>query len=1084
MGLKATTLALQDAVRSVEAEALVNMGANTAIVLFINARQWIVDKIYYMSWAQEGLCHLGGALMHLQALMDYLEAVKIHFDKAKVAIEDIADTMKVIKDLLKTLVEDKLLLSGPALELCCPQACALWCEMLWNQHDVDRDEFKQQLVTVIGGGELLKIAQTLPGVIDQQIDNLDAIMHASPALSLTEATIELIAELVTAATEGTIRSNPGRITVPKFQKWLMGAPDNDPNWVKTEHMRDRLLVYVHRATPVYGALRDLYYSAGGAEWKRSDLWCTSEDPSAWFGITMCPGGTIYAVKELDLAKNGLVGTIVPSIGDLPTLTHFYANRNRLHGAIPDTIGKLAYLEVLDFSSLPYSVSPQNQFTGPIPDTIGGCIALRSLNLEWNKVRGELPASLGNCLALEEMNLRSNRVAGIVPASLGNCTQLRKLSLDCNHLEGEIPESIGHCVHLFFLDLSCNRFCGLVPSSLGLLQKLQFLDMRWNKLSGSLPPELGECKSLRRLVAGSNQFVGTIPEAYGQLRDLLSFQAPKNKLSGGIPSSLFAKCEFLEELKVQRNVLSGEIAWDALATCKHLRELSMFKNQFHRPFEKAKELRSILGPRTRINTDSERWCVIMNPHFDPIKAKLRPSKDNTEVTIARASNVVFTTVKKTLPGIRLANGRSVKAREVTKNQEILTVKRYIELTKREIFDIFQSKSDEPVFPDECPKGGLYVERGESFDITDSDVLQVLQQVEFQDEWDAWKFLDPLPQTLFDDIKVELTGLPASTWFSRQKLGAKPDDSKKFADLLTFQTTALTEVLAKAVALKQEQKKRPSDENRRNRDRVLANLAAPQESVGLSKGGRKLTFGKVPGGSAIAIAGIPFPKSGTHSVTLVFERASPSMAVGVLNLNTHEELQHMLPVDDFGWIGATAGGWCVHNATPQVLRFNSTTIADVPQAIEDGSVVTITVVRRRAELIYSIDGKRVSCRRVMGPLFLSLTEVGNGGTVVRILDSKDTCVNYKDDPKTIAAAKAKEKEALRAKAALKSKVAPQTEGDDGSRDADDSEDSGPDSEDSGPDSDDPVPVAKPKPASSKARLGFAEVLGGARAQDAGF
>ena len=56
-------------------------------------------------------------------------------------------------------------------------------------------------------------------------------------------------------------------------------------------------------------------------------------------------GSIYDVKELRLSKNGLKGTIHPSIGDLRTLTHFFANRNRLEGTIPDTIGNLQQLQV-------------------------------------------------------------------------------------------------------------------------------------------------------------------------------------------------------------------------------------------------------------------------------------------------------------------------------------------------------------------------------------------------------------------------------------------------------------------------------------------------------------------------------------------------------------------------------------------------------------------------------------------------------------------------------------------------------------------------------------------------------------------
>ncbi|XP_031276003.1 receptor-like protein 7 [Pistacia vera] len=80
----------------------------------------------------------------------------------------------------------------------------------------------------------------------------------------------------------------------------------------------------------------------------------------------------------------------------------------------------------------------NSFHGEIPNSIGKLHSLRLLNLSQNSLTGHIPLSLGNVTALEALDLSSNKLVGEIPSELVGLTFLAKLNLSQNHLEGSIP----------------------------------------------------------------------------------------------------------------------------------------------------------------------------------------------------------------------------------------------------------------------------------------------------------------------------------------------------------------------------------------------------------------------------------------------------------------------------------------------------------------------------------------------------------------------------------------------------------------------------------------------------------------------
>ncbi|MBA0662885.1 hypothetical protein Goklo_006951 [Gossypium klotzschianum] len=82
------------------------------------------------------------------------------------------------------------------------------------------------------------------------------------------------------------------------------------------------------------------------------------------------------------------------------------SNNQFCGKIPEEVGKLVYLKMLNFS--------HNNFIGPIPASFGNLVALESLDLSSNKLGGRIPSEMTNLTFLEVLNLSENSLVGPIP----------------------------------------------------------------------------------------------------------------------------------------------------------------------------------------------------------------------------------------------------------------------------------------------------------------------------------------------------------------------------------------------------------------------------------------------------------------------------------------------------------------------------------------------------------------------------------------------------------------------------------------------------------------------------------------------
>ncbi|KAK2639933.1 hypothetical protein Ddye_027728 [Dipteronia dyeriana] len=82
---------------------------------------------------------------------------------------------------------------------------------------------------------------------------------------------------------------------------------------------------------------------------------------------------------------------------------------------------------------------RNKFRGRIPDVVGKLNSLIVLNFSHNGLIGHIPLSLENLTEIESLDLSSNKLDGKIPGQLTSLTFLSVLNLSYNQLAGPIPQ---------------------------------------------------------------------------------------------------------------------------------------------------------------------------------------------------------------------------------------------------------------------------------------------------------------------------------------------------------------------------------------------------------------------------------------------------------------------------------------------------------------------------------------------------------------------------------------------------------------------------------------------------------------------
>ncbi|GKV33167.1 hypothetical protein SLEP1_g41702 [Rubroshorea leprosula] len=141
------------------------------------------------------------------------------------------------------------------------------------------------------------------------------------------------------------------------------------------------------------------------------------------------------VAPADKVKLGYVGDYIQCLINASCLASIYFYKDSvkvtMKGSERELVRILKIFTNIDFSS--------NQFHGPIPDELGELNSLLLLNLSHNSLNGQIPSSLGKLAELESLDLSSNKLEGRIPEQLTKLTFLSVLNLSHNELVGHIPE---------------------------------------------------------------------------------------------------------------------------------------------------------------------------------------------------------------------------------------------------------------------------------------------------------------------------------------------------------------------------------------------------------------------------------------------------------------------------------------------------------------------------------------------------------------------------------------------------------------------------------------------------------------------
>ncbi|KAF2323202.1 hypothetical protein GH714_034110 [Hevea brasiliensis] len=335
------------------------------------------------------------------------------------------------------------------------------------------------------------------------------------------------------------------------------------------------------------------------------------------------------LEELDISWNRFNSSILSSLGTLTSLKTLI-----LSDMLDTMAGSFPIQGLCKFKSLVELGLGGNRFSGPLPECIGNLTNLQVLDLSFNQLSGNFQSVVSKLTSLKYLLLSGNEFKGLFSFSaLANHSKLEVFLLSSGgrmlELETEnptwfptfqlkyvdlsncnlnvrtraIPSFLLYQYDIRFIDLSHNMLFGTFPS--WILQnnsKLQVMnlmnnsftgtfhlpnyehdlfmfDISSNNITGVLPKEFGLVLSnLLYINMSRNNFNGNVPSSISEIQELNALDLSHNKFSGELPESLFANCTFYCTLILSNNNFQGNI-FPQNMNLRSLMTLDMKNNNF-------------------------------------------------------------------------------------------------------------------------------------------------------------------------------------------------------------------------------------------------------------------------------------------------------------------------------------------------------------------------------------------------------------------------------------------------------------------------------------------------------------------------
>uniref|UniRef100_A0A6M2EIX4 Protein kinase domain-containing protein n=1 Tax=Populus davidiana TaxID=266767 RepID=A0A6M2EIX4_9ROSI len=161
----------------------------------------------------------------------------------------------------------------------------------------------------------------------------------------------------------------------------------------------------------YGALNSWKMDFGGI------------DHCSWFGVECSHDGKVVVLNLKDLCLEGM---LAPEITNLVHIKSIILRNNSFTGIIPEGIGELKELEVLDFG--------YNNFSGPLPLDLGSNLSLAILLLDNNEQLSSLSPEIQHLDMLSEFQVDKNQLSNAVKGS--SCNK-RSITWNAAHTENAV-----------------------------------------------------------------------------------------------------------------------------------------------------------------------------------------------------------------------------------------------------------------------------------------------------------------------------------------------------------------------------------------------------------------------------------------------------------------------------------------------------------------------------------------------------------------------------------------------------------------------------------------------------------------------
>ncbi|KAH7669446.1 Leucine-rich repeat protein [Dioscorea alata] len=290
---------------------------------------------------------------------------------------------------------------------------------------------------------------------------------------------------------------------------------------------------------------------------------------------------IKSLQSLDLSYNDLnLPTIPmrrpPEVSASSIYYNYKSQPNEI--SIPESMGSLCNLQTLDLTGLSI-----NKRLVELEGGFSGCLknSLTHLHLSSTELKGDIPNWIGDIKNLKVLDLSVNSLSGSVPSSLASLSFLEELLLDGNQLTGTLPKEFGNLAQLARLDLSNNQLSGAISEEhFTQLVKLETLDMSSNLLVFNVsatwvPPfllnelRISSClvgpefpmwlqtqHKLKTLDMSQNRISSTVPDWFWNLatRNLVDLDLSFNQIQGMMPK--FLTFTHMENLVLSSNLFSG------------------------------------------------------------------------------------------------------------------------------------------------------------------------------------------------------------------------------------------------------------------------------------------------------------------------------------------------------------------------------------------------------------------------------------------------------------------------------------------------------------------------------------------------